>query len=258
VSLAKHLYNCSDHPKIKSGEFYVVHFKEATFEGETVDALGLFKSENMDTFLKVAPKELVYQIESEKGINISKPDKGCIIFNTNRDKGFVVEVVDTSSKGEEAVYWMDDFLHVAQRKDEYFHTENILNLCKKFITKDLPEEYDVTRADQAEFLNRSMSFFKGKESFNIDEFANEVIGQPSLVEKFHNYKSTFEEQNGIDIADNFNISPAAVKKQTRAFKSVLKLDKNFHVYIHGNREMIEQGVDPDGRKYYKLYFNEEN
>jgi hypothetical protein len=258
VALAKHLYNCSNHPRIKPGEFYTVLFRNCTFEGETMEAVGLFKSENRDTFLKVEPKELIYNVESEKGINISKPDKGCIIFNTRRDSGYVVEVVDTSSKGDEAIYWIDDFLQLAQRKDEYFHTENILSLCKKFITKELPEEFDVTRADQAEFLNKSMSFFREKDSFNINEFANEVIGQPSLVEKFHNYKSSFEEQSGFDIADNFNISAAAVKKQTRAFKSVLKLDKNFHVYIHGNREMIEQGVDPDGRKYYKLYFNEEN
>ena len=54
--------------------------------------------------------------------------------------------------------------------------------------------------------------------------------------------------------DNFEISAQAVKQQARAFKSVLKLDKNFHIYIHGNREMIEQGIDENGRKYYKIYY----
>ncbi|MFM7764289.1 MAG: hypothetical protein ACKO6I_01410, partial [Sphingomonadales bacterium] len=38
---------------------------------------------------------------------------------------------------------------------------------------------------------------------------------------------------------------------------ILKLDKNFHTYIHGNREMIEKGTDPDGRKFYKIYFENE-
>ena len=41
------------------------------------------------------------------------------------------------------------------------------------------------------------------------------------------------------------------------FKGVLKLDKNFHIYIHGNRELIEQGIDKDGRKFYKIYFERE-
>jgi len=49
-----------------------------------------------------------------------------------------------------------------------------------------------------------------------------------------------------------------VKKQARIFKTVLKLDKNFRIYIHGNRELIEQGVEKDGRKYYKIYFEQES
>ena len=48
-----------------------------------------------------------------------------------------------------------------------------------------------------------------------------------------------------------------MKKQSRAFKSVLKLDKNFHIYIHGDRELIEQGGDKDGRKFYKIYYEDE-
>ena len=62
----------------------------------------------------------------------------------------------------------------------------------------------------------------------------------------------------MELADSFEISAQAVKKQARVFKNVLKLDKNFHIYIHGNREMIEQGVDENGRKYYKIYYEEEN
>lgn len=70
--------------------------------------------------------------------------------------------------------------------------------------------------------------------------------------------SNYREENEIELTDNFDISPHAVKKQARAFKSVLKLDKNFHIYIHGNRELIEQGVEKDGRKFYKIYFKEES
>ena len=47
-----------------------------------------------------------------------------------------------------------------------------------------------------------------------------------------------------------------VKKQARAFKSVIKLDKNFHIYIHGDRDLIEQGEDERG-KFYKVYYNKE-
>jgi hypothetical protein len=87
VNLAKHLYEQSAHPKIKGGEFYTVYFKDCILDGETVDAVGLFKSENKDTFLKVYPASDGFEIESEKGININKLDKGCLIFNTDRENG---------------------------------------------------------------------------------------------------------------------------------------------------------------------------
>lgn len=50
VDLAKHLYEQSTHPKIKGGEFYTVYFKDCILDGEPLDAVGLFKSENKDTF----------------------------------------------------------------------------------------------------------------------------------------------------------------------------------------------------------------
>jgi hypothetical protein len=258
VFLAKHLYDVSTHPKIKGGEFYVVLFNDCMVEGETVNAVGLFKSENKDTFLKVHPVEEIYEIESEKGININKLDKGCIIFNRERESGYTAVVVDNSNRGDEAIYWVDNFLKLMQRQDDYSHTQNTLSLCKNFITEELAQEREFSKADQADLLNKSINFFKEKDSFDFKEFANEVIEQPGLINRFQKYKSDYEKGADIDIADNFTISNFAVKRQARIFKSVLKLDKNFHVYIHGNRDLIERGVDEDGRKYYKLYYKDEN
>ena len=50
----------------------------------------------------------------------------------------------------------------------------------------------------------------------------------------------------------------AVKKQARSIKSIIKLDKNLPIYVHGSRELIEQGVDEEGRKFYKIYYKEES
>ncbi|MCL4639824.1 MAG: nucleoid-associated protein, partial [Olivibacter sp.] len=61
------------------------------------------------------------------------------------------------------------------------------------------------------------------------------------------------------IGDGFEISGQAVKKESKIFKSILKLDKNFHVYIHGKREYIEKGFDEErGKHFYKLYFDQES
>ena len=259
VSIAKHLYEQSTHPKIKAGEFYVVYFKECLIEGVIVDAVGLFKSENKDTFLKVQRTRDNFNVNSEEGTNINKLDKGCIIFNTEKEKGYLVSIVDNTSKGYEAQYWKDDFLHLNQRNDNYHQTQNLLTLCKHFVTEQLPEEFsDISRADQVEMLNKSLSFFKENESFNLKDFEQSVIEKPKAIKAFKSFKEQFEEERELNISEEFDISTQAVKRQQRIFKSVIKLDKNFHIYIHGNNELIERGYDEEsGLSYYKVYFKEE-
>ena len=255
-NIAKHLYLHSDHPKIKGGEFYTVYFKDCILDGETLDAVGLFKSENKDTFLKVLQRNGNFNLESDKGINIKKLDKGCLIFNKERENGYVVAVVDNTNKGVEAQYWIDDFLHVRQRKDEYANTQNFMALAKNFVTKELPKEFDVSKADQIELLNKSLQFFKDKDTFNIDDFAHEVIAQPEVIEKFHQYKQEYENQSNIVIDNRFEISESACKKQQRSYRRVINLDKKIQIFIAGNGQNIEQGEDERG-KFYKVYYKEE-
>ena len=257
LHLAKHLYEQSTHPKIKNGEFYVVYFKHCIIDGEMVDAIGLFKSENKDTFIKIFPSGSEFEVDSEQGININKLDKGCLIFNTEQEKGYAVAVVDNTNKGTEAQYWMDDFLHVRQRKDEYYNTQNVLSLCKNFVKNELPQHFEVSKVDQMDLINKSVKFFKENDNFDMTEFANEVIGQPDIIKNFNQFKSSFQQDYDVEIADNFAISESAVKKQARSLKSVIKLDKNFHIYIHGDRELIEQGEDKKG-KFYKVYYQKED
>lgn len=116
----------------------------------------------------------------------------------------------------------------------------------------------MSKADQVELLNKSVQFFKEKENFSIEEFTDEVIAQLELVETFTKYKEEYQKKHEVEIADNFTISESAVKKQSRAFKSVIKLDKNFHIYVHGNNQYIKRGYDEKtGMYYYQLFFKEE-
>jgi hypothetical protein len=78
-----------------------------------------------------------------------------------------------------------------------------------------------------------------------------------MIESFRRFGSQYVQNNDYDIAASFDISPEAVKKQSRIYKSVLKLDKNFHIYIHGRTDLIEKGMEMDGRKYYKIYYQDE-
>ncbi|MFW5725057.1 MAG: nucleoid-associated protein [Bacteroidota bacterium] len=258
-TMANLLYEQSVHPNIKGGDFFVVYFCDCVVDGEVTDAIGLFKSESKDTFLKIYPENENFGIASDKGININKLDKGCLVFNTEADKGFMVSVVDTISKGNEAVYWVDDFLGVLQREDNYFYTNQAITLCKDFVTKKLPQEFEIGKADQADMLNRSAQYFKENESFNVESYAADVIQHAEVMDSFKNFTQDYAEENQVPFQGNFEINPSAVKKQSKQFKSVIKLDKNFHVYVHGNRDRIVKGYDEDrGMHFYQLFFEEEN
>lgn len=254
--LAKLLYENSTSPRTKGGEFYVCYFKDCIVKGERYDAVGLFKSENKDTFLKVSAKNENFELETLQGINLNKVDKGCLVFNTHKEQGYLISIIDGTSRAETS-YWMDDFLQVRQRQDEYFETQETLTLYKEYITKQLPQEFEISKADQADLLNKSLTFFKEKEEFKMEDFTGEVLSDQEVINSFNTFKTQYEDKRDYVLSDEFVINDAAVKKNARIFKSVIKLDKNFHIYVHGDRRKIQQGQDENGR-YYILYFEEEN
>jgi hypothetical protein len=130
-------------------------------------------------------------------------------------------------------------------------------MARNFVTKQLTEEYEVSKTDQIDLLNRSVEYFKSHDSYNKEEFENEIFNNSDVIDSFRDFDQKFREENNLKINEAFEISNQAVKKQARIFKSVLKLDKNFHIYIHGNRELIEKGVDDRGRKFYKIFYDQE-
>lgn len=257
VNLAKHLHECSQHPNIKPGDFYLAYFSDIKIGDETTDAIGLFKSETKDTFLKLLPNSTAYDLQYDNGVNIEKLDKGCLVFNVEKETGYKICIVDKNGKSEEAQYWRDTFLNLKPCADNFHHTKNFLTLAKTFVTERLATDFEVTKADQADYMNRSIEFFKKNDTFEEENFVNEVLESKDVIKSFNNFKKDYQQERDIEIATDFEISGQAVKKQSRIFKSVLKLDKNFHIYIHGDKELIEQGVEKDGRKYYKIYYKEE-
>lgn len=256
--ITKHLFDISSHPKIKSGELYVCHFSQLQMEGELMDAIGIFKSENKEPYLTVLQQEKAFEIRYEQeAINIKKLDKGCLIFNTEKEEGYRVAVVDHTNRSE-AVYWMDEFLKLKVRNDNYNQTQNVLSAYKNFVSNKIEEEFDISKADKIDLLNRSIKYFKEKDHFDLDEFSSDVIGNPQGIAAFKNYKTAYETEFDCPIENSFSISDLAVKKQARIFKSVLKLDRNFHIYIHGNKDLIEKGYDQEKKmNYYKVYFKDE-
>lgn len=246
--IAERLYDVSAHPAIQSGELIVSHFQELIVEDEEYEALGICKSEDKEKYLKVQKKETSFDVLAEEGINIHRLDKGCIILFT--DDGFKILIVDKVNPAF-AKYWKDQFLHVKPMVDNYHQTQEVLKLTQDF----LHQEGD--HADRAEVLARSKNFFKSREDFDARHFEEEVLADPQMIKSFKEYAQ--KEELEFDPLSHFKISAAAVKRNARVFKSVIKLDRNFHIYIHGNHDLIEKGYDEArGKKFYKIYFEDES
>lgn len=258
--LAHFLFQCGTNKKIKSGEFFVTYFKEVIVDDELVDAVGIFKCENKDTFLKVFPKkDGEADLFTDKGISVNKIDKGCIIYNTFPEEGYKIQMLDNNSNVHTAMYWKTDYLGVTHIDTEYHMTNQYMELMKGFSKDCLTEQNEVTKEEQLDFLSKSSQYFNSSDVFDVKQFTEEIIVEPEMAETFMNYKETFEEQKHLPVLDSFGISRPAVEKFSgKFFRSVIKLDRNFHVYVHGNADMIERGFDEKkNAKFYKLYYKEE-
>ncbi len=255
-NIGKLLYEATTHPKVNEGELNVVLFSNIIVGDEMVAAIGIFKSENNVPFIKMDRVMEGFNIDHDFGFEMKGVDKGCLVFDVEETDGYRCLVID--KKSIDAQYWIDDFLELKPIGNEFYMTNQFLTMTKEFVTKQLPEDYEMNQTDKIDLLNKSVGYFKEHESFDKEEFMSEVFVDDEIKSSFKNFNNIYDTENELESKDAFSISAQAVKKQARVFKSVLKLDKNFHVYIHGDKDLIEQGVDPDGRKFYKIYYQEEN
>lgn len=256
VHLARHLYQKSIHPKVRKGEFYVAYFSNCEVDGQTVDAIGLFKSENKDTFLKIRANADSFEIESQQGVNINKLEKGCLIFNTKADEGYVIAIVDNVNKNMEAKYWADDFLHVRPQQNDYTATSEVLSLFNGFVANELPNDYN--KVEQALMIRKTVDTMKNKRRVELPQIAEAVFDDPGVLKRFENYKKEYAEQQEKQIPETFDVSEQALKRKGRGTMQMIRLDKNFDLRIHGGEQLIERGYDEErGLHYYKLYFREE-
>ena len=260
VSVATKLFDQSVHPSIKSGEFYMVYFQDLVVDGEMCNAIGIYKTENKLSFLKVHEDHLKFQLELEKGFRVDKLDKGALIFQTEKESGYKISVVDNSSKSPEiANYWQFDFLDLVPRNDAFHKTKVFIDAAKGFCDEVLTEENNVPKAEKLMMLNRSVGFLNGRNNFSMSDFSSQVMPQEEVFREFTNYKKNFCERNNLNDIEDFEISQAAYNRNKKYLRGVIKLDKNFHIYVHGKHEFIEKGYDEEkGKKFYKLYFDSED
>ncbi len=256
-NITKLLYEQSEHPKIKNGEVNIVLFDDIIVDDEVVEAIGIYKSETNKPFIAmdVSDSGSSYDIQHKFGYDLKGIDKGCLILNVGKAEGYLVFVIDNISG--DAKYWLDQFLKVTPSSNDFYETKAFMDMTKVFLTDKLPSENSIDKTERIEMLNKTVDYFKENEAFDQKDFEENVLKEPEVIEAFRDFAPNYSEENQVNISESFGISNQAVKKQVRRYKSVLKLDKNFHIYITGGNKHIHKGVEPDGRKFYKIYYENE-
>jgi hypothetical protein len=258
VNLLRHLYEKSGHPNVKAGELYVAFFRDVLVGDELVEAVGIFKSERKDTFLQLRADDDRFQLDFFEGTQLNKLDKGALVLNSYREEGYRVLCVDL--KSADARYWRDEFLMVTQIPDNAFHTKNHLALCKDFVQEVYSRE--ASKKEQVDFVNKSLDYFNSHETFDFNEFKQEITGgDETKAQRFETYAKTYREDTGMGAEDQFFISPKAVKQMKRKLNNVIKLDTQVEIRLAGSggEEFVERGFDAErNMHYYKVFFNQED
>lgn len=261
VEVLEFLYDQGDMPHIKAGELFVAHFREVMLQGVVVEAIGIFKTEDKDVFLRIDQSPGTVQPIPEQGVSVRKLDKGCLVFNTYEDDGYSVMIVD---KGKDGAYWRDDFLKVVPIHDDAFQTMGFLSLVKAWVDDTLSR--DVNAKDRVAFLSEVISYFKNHEAFDLEEFKNEVLKDEIQRGQFTDYLDLMKEDFQITPEYGFTISKYGVRKMRPKFKTVITLDTDIEIRYKGKqndaddfRANVEYGHDAlRGMDFYKVYFRNED
>ncbi|MFM2267379.1 MAG: hypothetical protein RL757_820 [Bacteroidota bacterium] len=255
--LTERLYQRSNNPKLTGGEIFVCLLNDLQLFTESVTAIGIFKTVSKDSFLKVDRTAEAFTLQIGEGISTGKIALGALIFGVDEAEGFRLVMRDSVSKKDDTPVWRE-FLGVQPIEDNYFLTQQYMTIASDFIQDKARHAFGLNRAESADLLNRSALYFKENDIFDDSDFKSTLFPDEEQQAAFNEFKTEASETAGLSLDSQFDISKQAVRKSARIFKSVIKLDENFQIYVKGRRDLIERGFDEEkGKSYYKVFFDQE-
>lgn len=254
----KSLASCFEqHPQIKDGVLMSIAIQDVEIDEELLNVVVLIKLEDAQSYFKLIDPAGEPVLSLDEGWPSGKMGKVAMILDQVTEDGYAAYVGSETTKANSR-YWIDEILNVRPADKTYQPTQEYIDLAKTFIKDHIYQEPVGNQAEKHGVLYDAGEFFKKHEQYDDQNWQKEILqNKPERIEAWDQYKESHSERTGSSLPSSFGISNLAVKENQRFFKSVLKLDKNFHVYIHGDRTKIEHGEDADGKKFYKLYYDEE-
>lgn len=252
-NLARHLYDQSIHPNISNGEFYVIYIKDCILEHKNIDALLLLKTEAKDSFLTVSYENGEYFIRPHLGLSTKHLDKGCLIFNTQPDEGYLISIVETSTVRQDGRYWSNNFLYVKDIITDFQYTENIVNFCSSVvqrINKENPEK----SLEMAKASRRITQMLQNGIEINTNKLISSLMIDDEITSILLSYQKEYEDRI-CKMPETFRCIQSATKQKKITKANVLKIGTDFEIKILNPSAIIEQGYDDEKKKNcLKLYY----
>jgi hypothetical protein len=257
--IAMHLHGQSKHPNIKPGDLCTTVIEDIGLDGKKVRALAIIKSESKVPFLQISIDAGDLRLRTEEGIYPDKIDKGALIVDHGAEEGYLVYMFDKS--GGKPHFWNRDFLGAAPREDSETQTKAYTDLCVAFAEKGLPES--TPQEDRIELANKALAYMNETDTFDPDEFRAAALDKPEVSEQFEAFKSTYEEERGEPIRENFTVAKPVAEKARKRMKGKMKFDTGAQVYFSSNflqqsKDLFQRGFDEQKKmKFVKIFYNEE-
>lgn len=252
-NIARYLYDQSLHPNIKNGELYIIFIQDSKINGVKTDAVLMLKSEKKDTFLTTNSEDGKINVKPIIGLSINQIDKGCLIFNLQKEEGYVVAVVDNTNSGKDAHYWTDSFLHVVPYNDDYHKTKLMVNFCTDFIRymkKKVPEQ----DLESVKAIGHVAEVFKTENAVSLQQIEKIMSFTNESSNCLAEFKEIYEKSKEPLPLSSFHINMGERNRIGINRAYTLKIGKDFEVKILNPSADIEKGYDMEKKmNYYKLY-----
>ncbi|MER1999714.1 MAG: nucleoid-associated protein [Lysinibacillus sp.] len=248
--IATHLQVASQHPNIKPGELFVGLFDNCLWHNETRQVLAIAKIEEREMFLNVQNSDNLMTVQGIDGINVKKSTHVAIIIDQGADVAPAVFL--KTRRKEDVVYWQERFLKLRATDESFYKTNLALTQCKKYILK----QEDYSNTDKLNYLNKTLEYFREQETFEVEPYIQNVFDKVETVQKDILMQTISPYET--------DISESAIAKAEKTFKRKIKLDENVEIQVNIRDikqldRVLEIGFDKEtGRKFYKIYFDEEN
>lgn len=257
-TILHHLFEKSNHPQIKTGELFVIHFDGFQFDDMATEAIGIFKIENKVDYLKFHHQENDLDFTINKGVKLQKIDKGCLIIPTQVSDGYRVISIDNNSY--DTNYWKKSFLGLEEVRNDSYQTKHHLHLLSSF-SNTLVENSDTFT--QKEFISQGIQLFNDHEVMSKDLLEEALLSPFEVVDSYTQFRDQYNKEHNLDLEEHFTVSGNTLKKEKRKIRNQINLDTNIQIKLDlsdgdGVKEHIEKGYDAERKMhYYKVFYNEE-